>query len=213
MLYVGIKYIQDDNAFSQAGGRPAVIILCSSSVLILGGVIGCVGAVWEKKTCLGLFLVFLASVLIVQVAVSCLMFTNKNNMKTTFDDFVTDQFELYGSFGNDTVVVNNKTVNPVEGINATEFVDKLQEKSKCCGMQNYTDWASLPGGRNGTVVPLSCCKPQTSGNKTCTGSIAESELDLIYQKFLGCCIVVGLLCYRRNQPIGYSHISPGYTEA
>nr|XP_002124911.2 tetraspanin-3 [Ciona intestinalis] len=241
MLYVGIKFIQDDNGYNQVGGRPAVILLCSASVLIVGGIIGCVGAMWEKKTCLGLFLVFLASVLIVQVAVTSLMFTNKKSMKSNFDDFLSDQFDLYGASGNDTVVVNNKTINPVEGINATEFIDNIQTGVQCCGLHNYTDWATFPWGENKTVVPVSCCKPQSETNTTCTGSTAAKDLHLIYQTgceagvnkafywffdfltwtalglailtFLGCCIVVGLLCYHRNQPIGYSHISPGYTEA
>nr|CAB3267305.1 tetraspanin-3 [Phallusia mammillata] len=235
MMYAGIEFINSkDGGFAQVSARPAIILITSASVLILGGLIGCLGAICEKKTCLGLYLVFLVSVLIVQASISGILLVNRKSTKSSFDSFLKDQFHQYG---NNTVPDSNSTDDVY--FNATSFVDLIQSDVECCGYHNYTDWFDLPWGGKGNVVPTSCCN--TTMNVNCTGATDKEHLKFIYTQgckeplnkafkfafdfmayaalglaifiFIGTLIVIGFLCKNKDQAFGYSQMDPQYTDA
>jgi len=122
--------------------------------------------------------VFAWSSLLALSIVTVFLYLARSPLEEKVDELFLNQFNLYGLDDNSTVVVNNKTISPDKDINATLLIDTIQSNAKCCGYNNYTDWATLPySKKNLTDVPLSCCK-----DSNCTGSI--KQLDLIYKK--GC---------------------------
>jgi len=215
--------------------KPVVVMLATAAITILGALLGICGAFTEKKGCLGVYMVFIWAGLIILTVMTALLLTAQKPLRDSIDDFLLDEMHLYGLSGNDSVVVNNKTLTPNEGFNTTLFIDTVQQDGKCCGYNNYTDWATFPySTKNFTDVPKSCCKNPCN----CTGSL--NDLDEIYQDgchesfnsyfsyyygfltwtSLGLAIVafsaivigIGLLCARRSNPFDYTGFGePGYT--
>ncbi|CAK8686125.1 tetraspanin-36-like [Clavelina lepadiformis] len=236
LLYAGISFIQSNYGSTQeVNSWPAVILICTAGVLIIGGLIGCVGAIAEKKTCLGLFLVFLGSVLIVQASISGVMFAQRHRVDDSFSTFLLGQFKDYG---NSTAPATNSSNSE---FNTTDFIDSIQEHWKCCGYHGYKDWQNNTWAYDEKHVPVSCCRPHnTSTNATCTGSVQPADVYMIYTEgcsdplskafrwiynflkwsalsiavliLIGVVIVIGLLCHQRNRPLGYSELSPRFTE-
>ncbi|XP_048415374.1 tetraspanin-3-like [Stegostoma tigrinum] len=79
---------------------------------------------------------------------------------------------------NDDLDHFNEIFKNYTGSNSTiesRAVDQLQQKMRCCGVKNYTDWTQFPwfihSGNNS--VPHSCCARNFT---ICTGAIEEPEL-------------------------------------
>jgi len=219
----------------EVNSKPVIIMLSTASITILGSLLGICGAYTEKKGCLGLYMIFIWSGLIILTVMTALLLSAKSPLESSVDDFLWKEMNLYGLDANDTAIINNQTVHPNEDFNATLFIDIIQEGSNCCGYNNYTDWANLPyTSKNVTDVPLSCCK----NSSNCTGSL--DNLDLIYEQgcekpfneyftycygllawttlglavlaFSAIVIAIGLLCSRRSNPFDYTGFGePSYT--
>ncbi|KAK4807265.1 hypothetical protein QYF61_006326 [Mycteria americana] len=101
---------------------------------------------------------------------------------------------------------------------ATAAVDELQRDFACCGVNNYTDWATIERFRFNNTVPRSCCRvnttscnvrpsPATVYEKGCLQSIeawmkknilivAAVALGIAFFEILGiifaCCLMKGI---------------------
>ena len=54
LLYAGLYYLHSNNGSLVVESIwPAIVIITSGSVLILGGIIGFIGTIMENKICLG----------------------------------------------------------------------------------------------------------------------------------------------------------------
>lgn len=161
---------------------PAAIILGISAVLFFFGMLGCCSTIRESKA--GLTVFFMVIVVIFAAEVSALVFgfVYHNKLSSDLEHSMTDVFAKYGEGGGD-----NKAV---------EF---LQTQLQCCGVQNYTSWASTPwGASHNNSVPVSCCK--NTSTPECLGSLAlpdllnlggcEPKLEALMQGVLGYAMLV-----------------------
>jgi len=239
LLFCGFMMMNTNGGMiSMVNIKPVVVMFSTAAITIAGSILGICGAFTEKKGCLGVYMVFIFSELIILVVLTVLFITMKSPLENSVDTFVFDEMNLYGLSSNESVVVNNNTLKPNDEFNTTLFIDIIQQEAKCCGYNNYTDWSTMAfASKNLTDVPLSCCKNSTN----CTGSL--DDLELIYTEgclesvnkffsysygfvawttlglsvlvFSAIVIAIGLLCARRSNPFGYTGLGsePGYTTA
>jgi len=238
LLLCGIMVWKSQNySPSELSMKPVAIMLSTSIVVLFGSVLGLTGTLYEKKGCLAVYLIFVVTCLILLSMVTGLLIVAKHSIELEADQFLSDQIQLYGLPENQTVTFENSTVQTTNGINATELVDLVQQQDKCCGYNNYTDWASTEWKTlNSTLtdVPLSCCKNFTN----CNGSLEMLDeiyldgckepfnktfsyfyglfcwitLGLAVIMFSAIVITIGLLCSRRTNPFEYTAFGePGYT--
>jgi len=234
LLYCGIMLMtSNQGTLFEMNSKPVIITLSAGAFTILGSLFGIFGAYSEKKGCLGVYLLFIWTALIILVIMTALLLVGKKPVENSTKQFLSDQFVLYGL--NSSVTLQNKTFTPNEDFNTTIFIDSLQKSMECCGFHNYTDWQTLPyASTNQTEVPLSCCKVMAN----CTGSL--DDLSLIFEQgceapfekefsyyygfmsftslglaivaFSAIIIAIGLLCARRSNPFDYTGFGePGYT--
>lgn len=233
LIYVGVEFLLSAGSLNEISWKPPIIIFSTAAVILIGGIFGCYGVYSQKKACLSIYLVFVTSVFIVMAVVAGAMIASRTEATTSFDGMVLDTFQQYSNSSEAGVaVIAGSDVT----VNGTQFVDHLQTSLKCCGYNNYTDWAVF--WNNSLFVPLSCCKSDI-GNSTCTGSVLQKDLinltgckqpveDLFtfcYKLFqwtsfgmavlclLALIAVIVFLCTDRTTAYYYSTLSPGYTEA
>jgi hypothetical protein len=138
---------------------PAAVLLTVGVVLLLLGLVGCIGALRENKCLVGLYFSLL---LLALVGLGCgigLAYMYRALIDRDLHDVLEKALEKYGA--NDTAV--------------TTAIDLMQKEFHCCGVDNYTDWLKAPEGHNPTL-PASCCKNSTA--------ICDSTRDDLYKK--GC---------------------------
>lgn len=120
------------------------------TIILVVSFCGCCGA-WKRNKCLLVaFFVFLLIILGCEVAAAVLGYLKRAEVE---DKLKSDlENALKGQYGE----LNEAGV--------TKAYDLLQEKEKCCGVYNYTDWqlAKVFNG-NHSVVPDSCCREMTIG--------------------------------------------------
>lgn len=125
---------------------PATILIAVGFFFFLLGIVGCVGACKEQKCLLGLFFTILLIIFAGMVASFALGFVFHNDV----DESLNKGFDNAMSHYNDSAI--EKQFN------------FMQQEMKCCGKNNYSDWASNPFMTPKQPFPDSCCK-----NSNCTG--------------------------------------------
>ncbi|KAJ7373773.1 hypothetical protein OS493_011382 [Desmophyllum pertusum] len=133
----------------------SIIIIAVGAIIAVIAFFGCCGAIKESRCLLGTFFALMLLIFGLEVAGTALGFVYRAQIK---DELMKDL---------------NKTLNQYdtsghEGV--THAFDLLQEKEKCCGVNNYTDWrrSHFTNG-NPSFVPDSCCKEMNPG----CGDISE----------------------------------------
>ncbi|XP_076859728.1 tetraspanin 36 [Brachyhypopomus gauderio] len=134
---------------------PAAIIIGVAVVLFLIGIVGCCVTLKESTFGLSCFLIVIVVIFAAEVTAFVFGFIYRGRIKGNLEKSMSDVFQKY------------------DGQNSeTRAVDYLQEQLKCCGVQNYTDWTSIPWfSSHNAPVPKSCCKTSA----TCTGQIDQPE--------------------------------------
>ncbi|XP_078345869.1 tetraspanin-4-like [Oculina patagonica] len=141
----------------------SIIIITVGAVIAVIAFFGCCGAIKENRCLLGTFFALMLLVFGLEVAGTALGFVYRDQVK---DDLMKDL--------NETLSQYSKSGN--EGV--TDAFDLLQEKEKCCGVNDYTDWrrSSFSGG-NHTRVPDSCCKDVKPGCGKIPGGTDTSNIN------------------------------------
>lgn len=135
-------YVTLTKAVPYATG-PRVLIAAGALIAIVA-FLGCCGAWKENRCMLVIFFILLLVILSLEIAAGVLGYKNRDKVENSLDeDFLEELRQHYNEGGS-------------EG--ATKGIDTLQEKEKCCGWYNYTDWYQSKFGGPTNRVPDSCCK-------------------------------------------------------
>ncbi|XP_029316402.1 tetraspanin-15 [Cottoperca gobio] len=151
---------------------PAIILILLGIIMFIVSLIGVLGSLRDNITLLKVFMYTLTVCLILELLGGILALV----------------------FHNQTVDLLNKNirrgiVNYYDDLDFKNLMDFVQEKFKCCGGQEYTDWSvnmyhncSAPGPLS-CGVPYTCCittKPNEVANTMCGYKVLQKErLDLI----------------------------------
>lgn len=146
----------------------AIFLIVLGALLLFIGCFGCFGAITGRHGLLNVYLILLAIIIILEVAVLIYGFVNKAKVTQEVTDAITDPFTN----------VNAGTATEEE----TATVASIQSLVKCCGIDGPDFWTE-PTWTNGHVPP-SCCAEDEEGNlpKKCKkadayekGCLGESE--------------------------------------
>lgn len=135
---------------------PAIVLLGVGILLVLIGVVGCVGAVKEQRCLLGLFSTILLIIFAGLLVSAILAYIYKKSVSDQIETGMDKVLKRYGL--NDSEPFTNQ-------------MDYIQQKLQCCGVHNYTDWLDTPWYKNQLYVPKhnypdSCCPTNTNSSNT-----------------------------------------------
>lgn len=149
---------------------PAGVLVGLSILLILVGLIGCLGACKESRCLQITFFTLLLVIVMMEITGAVLSIVYKDEVKDAIETGMSSAITKY---------------NDEEKIQ--DGWDYMQKTFKCCGVDTYDDWFTTSWGKeNVGYVPESCCKKSADG---CSGkAILSADLDKIYQD--GCHTVV-----------------------
>ncbi|RMC00232.1 hypothetical protein DUI87_22837 [Hirundo rustica rustica] len=129
----------------------AYILVVAGVVVMVTGILGCCATFKERRNLLRVYFILLLCIFLLEIIAGILAYIYyqqlslelKQNLKNTMT-------QKYRREGEESV---------------TSAVDKLQQEFKCCGSNNYTDWADSlwikSPEASGRKVPDSCCKTIT----------------------------------------------------
>lgn len=126
------------------------LMIAAGVVVIIVGIVGCLGAAKENRFFLISFLVMVILIFILELTIGILAFVYSSKIKDEIQTSIKDKMnQQYGV--NDAV---------------TDSIDTLQQENRCCGdtggkSWNGTSWQQRDGNEN--VVPDSCCKTVSEG--------------------------------------------------
>uniref|UniRef100_A0A3Q3MHL6 Tetraspanin n=1 Tax=Mastacembelus armatus TaxID=205130 RepID=A0A3Q3MHL6_9TELE len=148
-----------------------VSILCISigAVLVLLGLLGCIGAHKESKCLLLMFFSIIVLIFIAELAAAVVALAFSSIAEGILRAWATPAIQQ--DYGRDPVV--------------TEIWNITMTELRCCGVTNYTDFmGSKFEQQNGGMFPPSCCstnvtscsrnQAETSGVQGCFNSILET---------------------------------------
>ncbi|XP_041093639.1 tetraspanin-4 [Polyodon spathula] len=117
----------------------ANLILVAGGVTMVIGFIGCLGAVKEHRCLLMSFFVILLLIFLTEVIVGGVLYFYREQFDRSAQEDLKKGMIFYNKKGN-------------EGLSVAW--DTVQEKFKCCGVYNSSDWKEMLGT---SVLPRSCC--------------------------------------------------------
>lgn len=145
--YYRFHDFEDNNLFRSAAFMQIVI----GFLIVLFAFMGCCGAVRESKSLLLTYGVLTLIMFVLLLVTGILAVVYKGNAKEAIERQLTDTMKIYGT-------------GPEKEDAAKESWDKLQQGGKCCGLNDYKDWARLNSNFSSSQqFPTSCCK----SGKTC----------------------------------------------
>ncbi|XP_017694170.1 CD63 antigen [Pipra filicauda] len=184
---------------SSAGTPVAILVL--GVIIFFISFFGCCGA-WKESYCMvTTFAVLLSIIFLVEIAAAIAGYVFKDKVRSVLKEGLQEAMNKYE-----------------EDPALTEALDELQRDFKCCGANNYTDWANIKQFQANDTVPRSCCRvntttcnvhpsPETVYEKGCQESIeawmkknilvvAAVALGIAFFEILGiifaCCLMRGI---------------------
>ncbi|XP_007901969.1 CD82 antigen isoform X2 [Callorhinchus milii] len=148
--FITVLY-ENDNVLRIA----AYCFLAIGITAIIVCLMGCIGSIKEVKCLLILYLIFLALIFIIQLAIGLALLFQQNKIEKVLDEKTLDVIKHYGN-------------NDFPEEHTWKLLDIIQKQINCCGHYNNTDWKmnevilSFP---NLTLIPSSCT------NNTITSSL------------------------------------------
>lgn len=155
---------------------PAFILVLVGALTFIIGFTGCVGALRENTCLLAVYAIFLAAILLVEIAAGVLGFIFKDWIK-----------------GEATSGFQSFIVSYREDPDQQNLIDWIQERwLQCCGIEGPRDWDKNvyfncnSTAREACGVPFSCCKQQSLWirNTQCGYDVRKSEYNLDASKVI-----------------------------
>ncbi|XP_076097021.1 tetraspanin-7-like [Mytilus galloprovincialis] len=125
---------------------PYILIGVGVAIVVVGS-LGCCCTIKGNTILLYTYAAFLIVIFVVMLSTGAAGFAYKGKLEKGFRDGLKNALNQYG---NDTEISTG--------------MDDLQQKLKCCGSMDYTDWFSTSFAGGEKKVPTSCCK---DGKSTC----------------------------------------------
>lgn len=121
-------------------------------LILLIGLVGCLGTLKEVRCCLLMYAFVLMAVLILEACVGVLAYLYEGAIHQALNRNL------------NKTIVEKYSFDP----DVTRAVDEMQESFSCCGINHYSDWNYTIWAKAGNVtdvVPFSCCI--TPNNVSC----------------------------------------------
>lgn len=128
------------------------MLIGAGAVILITGIIGCIGAIQRNSRTLMIYFILLAILFIIELLAGILAFV--------YHESIHDELkgELTGNL--------NKNYNVTGQEALTKAVDMMQQDFKCCGVESYADWQESRFYIENDLklkTPESCCKTVTPG--------------------------------------------------
>uniref|UniRef100_A0A3B3VT05 Tetraspanin n=1 Tax=Poecilia latipinna TaxID=48699 RepID=A0A3B3VT05_9TELE len=168
LAYVGAYIIMSYKTFDsfvedKQSLIPAGIIIITSVVMVVIGLVGCCSTLRESKFGLGCFFLVIVIVFAAEVTALAFIFIYQSKINQELQRSMNETFTKYGDSLD------------------TKAVDDLQSQLKCCGVVNYTSWHNTPWYQKNKTIPQSCCINKTQCDGTTTSQLDQT---LSLEKFL-----------------------------
>ncbi|NWI17844.1 CD63 protein, partial [Crypturellus soui] len=125
---------------ASASSTPVAIVVVGVIIFFIS-FFGCCGA-WKESYCMvTTFAVLLSLIFLVEVAAAIAGYVFKDEVRAGLEQGLREAVEQYA-----------------EDAELREAVDELQKEFHCCGVANYTDWATVAPFKGNDTVPRSCCR-------------------------------------------------------
>ncbi|KAM4745728.1 tetraspanin 36 [Anableps anableps] len=129
---------------------PATIIIATSVVMIIFGLVGCCSTLRESKFGLGCFFLIIVIVFAAEVTALVFIFIYQGKSAQLNQDLEHSMNEVFAKYDG----------------HSPEVVDRLQTELRCCGVSNYSSWNNTPWFKQNHTIPHSCCK----NSSNCAGT-------------------------------------------
>lgn len=134
----------------------ANLLIAAGVIVAILGFFGCCGAIKKWQWMLVAYSILVILIFILEVAAGGYAYQNREKVQNQLTKGVKGAVQTHYGMDTDTGKIMKKAV------------DWFQEKVKCCGANNASDWENTQWKTqivtdNSTVVPKSCCKTQTDG--------------------------------------------------
>jgi len=147
-----------------------ILLVVVGCLIFIVTFFGCCGAIKESYCMTMTFSILLALVFLLEFGAGIAAYMLRNDVDTIIEGNMSKSLMHYGETNYDGV---------------TKTWDVVQHELRCCGAEEYTDWANTTFGKNGDSVPDSCC---VTDAPTCGEGILALPADEIDQKIFprGC---------------------------
>ncbi|CAD5124093.1 DgyrCDS12397 [Dimorphilus gyrociliatus] len=188
---------------------PTVVLILCAVLFFVVGLLGCIGSCKEHKCLLGTFCVCIIIIAVGLIVSASLSYHYRHKVEKSASKVLEKGLNHYK---NNSIWRNE--------------IDFIQEKFKCCGVNNATDWIDTPWGHHHPMEPYpkSCYKNETSelylrkdGCVPKVKNFVVNHLDIILGTafgFLGL-LILGiiascvLLCWRKKrEEVPYVGLAP-----
>ncbi|XP_003744340.1 CD63 antigen [Galendromus occidentalis] len=140
---VDLKDVRSVEAILDDLNSVNILVIAVGAVIVIISFLGCCGALKENSCMLNAFLGLLLLILIAEIAVGYLAFTNKGQVESTIEEAAMKSL-------NRTASGDSKMLK--------QYWDDLQLTGKCCGVHGPKDYEALK-----IPLPESCCKGSERG--------------------------------------------------
>ncbi|XP_069133069.1 tetraspanin-4-like [Argopecten irradians] len=155
------------------------------AIILIVGFCGCCGALVESQCMLVAYFVFVFVIFGLEVAITVLGFSNKDQIRSTAEQELTYSIEH----------VTSPRIEKTHQEGVLAMIDTIQHDLQCCGMNNYTDWYTIGNLSKGDSIPSSCCiyKEENCGQSTSLRYYKRGCLKEIEYWFLQNMYVLGIV--------------------
>lgn len=152
----------------------AWILLVVSALVVIIAFFGCCGA-WKKSKCmLGTYFTLILAMFIVMVVGAVLGYSG--NLEETIKDPLKKALAKYDP------------ADQSEGMTAYKKAwNEVQTELRCCGIDDYTDWAVVNWGEGSSInKPEGCCSIKRNGDEITDVQACRESTDKAIYYFNGC---------------------------
>ncbi|XP_014841056.1 PREDICTED: tetraspanin-3-like [Poecilia mexicana] len=174
LAYVGAYIIMSYKTFDsfvedKQSLIPAGIIIITSVVMVVIGLVGCCSTLRESKFGLGCFFLVIVIVFAAEVTALAFIFIYQSKSAQINQELQRSMNETFTKYGDSL---------------DTKAVDDLQSQLKCCGVVNYTSWHNTPWYQKNKTIPQSCCINKTQCDGTTASQFYQEGCVVKVEKFL-----------------------------
>jgi len=124
------------------------LLIISGALVLLTGVLGCIGAIQKNQKMLTVYFVLLVIIFLAEFVAGIVAYTYRESIETKLTEDLKSHL--------------NKNYNRTNYESLTKATDKMQQTFQCCGVEDYLDWQDSyfikQKNEKELKTPTSCCK-------------------------------------------------------
>ena len=114
----------------------SALLISAGIIVIVVALVGFIGARMNNQCMLGLYFIFVLIIFAMEIGAGVIAYIYNDNLEN---------------------IMKRELLEGLKNDKTRSAWDKLQEKYKCCGVNNYTDWQGVYDIHNFKTLPDSCC--------------------------------------------------------